>query len=172
MPHYLHQFAFYIHILAGSLSLIVFWLPLWTKKGNKNHRRIGQVFVYTMYVLAFSGVFMSSLVIVDPMSVRNITANLTAEETANFIYRNRVMAGFLFMLSVLVFCNVRQSILVLKVKANRSELKSPLHLSSLLFLGLLGLGLGYIGLIKSILLFEIFAVFVFFVIIDCVDLGR
>ena len=35
MSQLIHQIAFYFHIAAGSLALFVFWLPMFSKKGDK-----------------------------------------------------------------------------------------------------------------------------------------
>jgi len=44
----IHQILFYIHVLCGSIGLIVFWLPMLSKKGTKFHKSFGSVFVYGM----------------------------------------------------------------------------------------------------------------------------
>jgi uncharacterized membrane protein len=159
MPQLVHQFTFYLHIFAGSIALVAFWLPFFTRKGDKNHRRFGQIFANTMYFVTASGVIMSTLVLVDPIGVRYPDQVLSAERAANLAYQNRVFAGFLFMLSILVICNVRQALLVLKARANRDLLKTPSHIGIISFLGLTGFIVGWIGLTKQVLLLEIFAAF-------------
>ena len=153
-----HQFAFYIHIVLGSIALVVFWLPLLTKKGGKNHRLTGKIFVYSMYAVSISGVIMTTLVLFDPMAVRQPQAVLNAQQIIDFKIRNRIFSGFLFMLSVLVFTNVRQSILVLKAKKDRSLLKTPFHLLTISFLGCSGLIMGWIGFQQELTLFKVFAI--------------
>ena len=37
-----------LHIVAGSLALVVFWVPLAVAKGSRWHRRVGWVFVAAM----------------------------------------------------------------------------------------------------------------------------
>ncbi len=157
MSHNIHQIAFYLHVVIGSIAMIVFWLPLIAKKGSKNHRLFGNLFVKGMYAVSISGFIMSILVLVDPIAVRLPEAIMNTEKTNHFILQNRIFSGFLLMLSVLVFSNVRQSILVLEAKADRSSLKTPFHISLLIVLGLLGLSMAVIGFKFEILLFEIFA---------------
>lgn len=157
MFNFIHQFAFYFHVTVGSLALVIFWLPLMVKKGSKNHLRFGKLFVLGMYVVSISGFIMSMLVLIDPVAVRLPNEMTNDESLQRFINNNRVSAGFLLMLSVLVFSNVRQSILVLKVKANREMLKKPLHLSIISILGLLGLFMAWVGINNNIILFIIFA---------------
>jgi len=153
MSHSIHQIAFYLHVIIGSIAMVVFWLPLLAKKGSRNHRLFGNLFVKGMYAVSISGLLMSTLVLIDPIAIRLPESIMDAERTNNFILQNRIFAGFLLMLSVLVFSNVRQSILVLEAKADRSCLKTHFHIALLVVLGLLGLTMGFIGL-KFEILFE------------------
>ena len=157
MYHLLHQAAFFIHICAGCVALIAFWIPFVTRKGNKKHRNYGQFFVNIMYLVACSGFVMSLLVLADPVAVRFPEGNGGFDSADNFVFQNRVSASFLFMLSILVIVFLRQSILVLKVKSQRDKLKTTSHIVLLIFLALLGLTLGLIGLTQDIILFDIFA---------------
>jgi hypothetical protein len=157
MSHNVHQIAFFIHVIIGSIALIVFWLPLFAKKGSSKHRLFGNLFVKGMYTVSISGLIMSTLVLIDPIAVRLPEAIMSTEKTNSFILQNRIFAGFLLMLSVLVFSNVRQSIVVLEAKADRSRLKTKFHLSLLVILGLLGITMAVVGFIFEILLFKIFA---------------
>ena len=44
----------YTHIAAGSISLILFWIPVLVKKGSKVHNKIGMVYVYFMWIVVIS----------------------------------------------------------------------------------------------------------------------
>ena len=158
MFHLIHQATFYLHIVVGSLSLIVFWLPFITKKGNRNHKRLGKVFTNVMYTVAASGVVMSSLVLFDPVAVRFPEGELNKEKLESIVFNSRVSAGFLFMLSILVIVFLRQSLLVLKAKHNRELLKTPLHLATLGFVGILGIAVGFVGIVFKIILLDVFAI--------------
>lgn len=48
----------WLHIVAGFLALLIFWLPIVTKKGGKVHNRIGWIYVYAMTVVSFSALYM------------------------------------------------------------------------------------------------------------------
>ncbi len=48
--HYAHQTIVLIHVLAATVCLLVMWVPLFSKKGGKVHRRAGRVFVNAMAV--------------------------------------------------------------------------------------------------------------------------
>lgn len=157
MQNLIHTSAFYIHVFIGSLALVIFWLPLLAKKGSRNHVRFGKYFVYGMYAVSISGMLMSSLVLLDPIGLRYPENQFSAEKLVKIAIQQRIFAGFLLMLSVLVFANVKQSILVLKAKKDRQILKKPLNLLTISVLGLLGLLMMYIGFSYQLILFQAFA---------------
>lgn len=166
MLYFMHQLALYAHIIVGSLCLIIFWLPLIQKKGSKSHRFYGGLFITGMYVVSISGIIMTILVLSDPLEVRAIEQEFSAEHVQKLISQSRMTAGFLLMLSVLVFTNVRQSILVLKAKDNRNLLKSWDNLLVIATLGILGLVMGWIGIQQDVMLFKIFAALCVFISIS------
>ncbi len=43
-----------IHVCSGFTSLLLFWIPMFTKKGGTAHRKIGQVYVYLMAVVVLT----------------------------------------------------------------------------------------------------------------------
>jgi hypothetical protein len=157
MYHLIHQATFYIHILVGSASLIIFWLPLFATKGSQRHRQLGHVFTNCMYVVTVTGIVMSSLVLLDPIAVRLPDGSLTGAALEKMQYRNRIFAMFLMMLSVLVLANVRQAVLVLQAKADRDLLRTRSHLSLVVLLGVFGVLVAIYGVNENILLFQIFA---------------
>lgn len=156
MSHFIHQFALYFHITIGVIALITFWLPMFARKGSKNHRLFGKFFVNAMYAVSVSGIIMSLLVLADPVSVRLYQGSLGLQQQ-NFIAQNQLFAAFLLMLSMLTLCNLRQSVLVLLAKAERSMLKSPFHLALIASLALLGMIVGGLGYINNITLLKVFA---------------
>lgn len=49
----------YLHIACGSASLITFWVPVFTKKGNSLHRIVGKVYVYLMAIVVATAAILS-----------------------------------------------------------------------------------------------------------------
>lgn len=47
-----------LHIIAGFTALLVFWIPVVTKKGGKAHVRSGWVYVWAMGAVAISALVM------------------------------------------------------------------------------------------------------------------
>lgn len=154
----LHKSLLFLHIAIGSVALIVFWLPVFARKGSPFHKRAGRWFAYGMYAVAVSGLLMSTLSLIDPLGVRMAGAELSMAEAFANAERVRVFSVFLLMLSVLVFVSVRHSILALRAKADRQALRRPAHVGTLVTLGVLGVTVGVVGVVYDELLLMIFAV--------------
>ena len=50
------QIVLGVHIAAGVVALLVFWVPLVTKKGGTVHRRVGWVYVAAAGTVAVTGI--------------------------------------------------------------------------------------------------------------------
>lgn len=50
-----------LHVLAGSVALLSMWLPMFSKKGGKLHRRAGWVYVWSMAVVSVSAIVASGV---------------------------------------------------------------------------------------------------------------
>jgi uncharacterized membrane protein len=62
----IHQLLVYLHIAAGIVALIVFWIPSLARKGSASHKSAGRWFALTMYMVGLSGVVLSSLDLLLP----------------------------------------------------------------------------------------------------------
>lgn len=131
---------------------------MFAKKGSKKHISSGKLFTTAMYIVALSGLIMSTIVLIDPIGIKFPNRDLSLNQGLAAAESVRTFAMFLFMLSVLVFTVVRQSILVLKAKADRTVLKSFSNISLIAFLALTAVIVGYIAIVKDVLLLKIFAV--------------
>jgi hypothetical protein len=60
----------FIHVATGGVSLVLFWLPVVTKKGGKIHNRIGILHVYAIWVVVITAFLLS----VKNLMVGNYTA--------------------------------------------------------------------------------------------------
>jgi hypothetical protein len=135
----IHQYALYLHVAVGSCALIIFWIPIFTRKGNLDHKRFGRYFACAMYTVSLSGISMASLDLLFPLKLHTPQENLTALEASQVASEVRNFALFLLSLSILVLCSTRQGWLAIKYKTERGILRAPLHLivcSSLLIVGL------------------------------------
>ena len=48
-----------VHVVAGFGSLGLFWVPIFTKKGGINHRKVGMWYVYLMWVVVATAAILS-----------------------------------------------------------------------------------------------------------------
>ena len=55
----LDKIILFIHIAIGSISLLIFWIPVFTKKGGKLHNKAGKLYVYTMWIVVITAAFLS-----------------------------------------------------------------------------------------------------------------
>lgn len=153
----IHQLLFYLHVSCGSVGLIVFWLPMLSKKGSRFHKSFGKVFTYGMFAVSISGIIMSLMVLIDPIGIRFPDGNFDMERIVSIKEQNRNTAIFLLMLSMLVFTNVKHSIFVLKAKGDRLLIRNYTHLISISLLFITGVSVGYFALISGSILFIIFS---------------
>lgn len=55
----IYKVILYIHIAAGSIALLAGFVPFFTPKGNKLHKRAGKVFYWAMMIISFTAVVIS-----------------------------------------------------------------------------------------------------------------
>jgi hypothetical protein len=66
----LFQSLRWIHIAAGSIALILFWIPAIARKGGRTHIRAGWFYVACMSVVVVTALGMSGLAFTMPVAVR------------------------------------------------------------------------------------------------------
>lgn len=59
MIELIHKVILWVHIPAGTLSLILFWIPVSVKKGSPLHKQVGRYYYRTMWVVLLSSVVLS-----------------------------------------------------------------------------------------------------------------
>lgn len=151
-----HQIALYLHIVIGALALLLFWVPVFTRKGNRDHKRFGRFFSYAMYTIAFSGLVMSSLDLLFPLLTHAGDLNLEDLEADRVKTEVRTFGLFLFSLSVLVLTSTRHGWLTILYRGEREPLRRPLHLALNAVLIVVGIVLFGTGLRADSILFVIF----------------
>jgi len=119
----------WLHIAAGSVALIVFWIPIAFKKGGRTHIRAGWVYVTCMSVVVVSAFTLSGMAFADPLGVRHITRQLSATEMADFISKSRMFATFLAYLAGLTLAAGWQGIWVLRTRRDPKSFRTPFNLA-------------------------------------------
>jgi hypothetical protein len=153
---YIHSSLFFLHILFGTCALILFWVPLASKKGQLNHRRFGKAYKNVMYMVAGTGALMAIMVLAMPLVIKHEYAN--AENAAVMAERLRHFWLFLLYLALLSFLSTRHGDAVLKAKDDRSQLRTTAYVLPIIALGLGGIGLIALGSMRDATLHLIFGI--------------
>lgn len=125
----IHQLALYMHIVAGSCGLLLFWVPMITRKGSINHRRFGRYFSRVMYTVALTGLLMAGLDLYQPLLMHAVVVGSSVVGDAGTgAEAVRIRALFLLCLSILVLATTRHGWLVILHKEDRSVLRKPAHI--------------------------------------------
>lgn len=107
-----------VHVFAGFIGLISFWVPVLTRKGGKHHKLFGKVFKYCAYVVLLA----ASLAIL---------LRLPQMMSTNFDDQFEVLAlsfyVFLSYLIVVVFISLRHGFAVLEHKSDITELNNTMN---------------------------------------------
>jgi hypothetical protein len=88
------------HITAGFTSLILFWVPIFSRKGGRTHRHIGNYYVWAMWLVVISAALLS---------------------IKNLLLGNTVMGAFLGFLALISGKPLWLGISALNNKKARSE---------------------------------------------------
>lgn len=78
-----HGILLTLHIIFGSLSLIVFWLPVIVKKGGDTHIKIGKIYVALMWLVVISAVLLSMMNLYQAMYIKAAFLGYLAVITAH-----------------------------------------------------------------------------------------
>lgn len=159
-----YQGLIYSHVVAGFASLILFWIPVVSRKGSQLHLRSGRWYTNTMYLVAGSALLLSVLLMTVPLQAKYVNSTLAPEELAKAVAREPMIGLFLLSISMLVIVGIRHGLLTLKAKNNHSVMRSPLHLALNLSLLLVGATLAIVAMGGSAekILFYVFAGFCIF----------
>ncbi len=96
------------HIFSGMTSIILFWIPIFLKKGSKNHILIGKIYVFLMWIVVISA---------GLLSIKNI------------IIGEFVMAAFLGFLAIITANPLWYGIAILKNKKGLSSSYRKKHIA-------------------------------------------
>mgnify|MGYP001430232677 CR=1 FL=1 len=128
-----------IHIVAGAVALLVFWLPLVTKKGGRTHRRAGWVYVSAAATLAVTGIASCARLMGDGNP-------------------GRWRAGvFLAYVSVFAAASVQLGVRALRTKGRVGPSRRAIDLAPPLLLIAAGLALAAFGVHHAKVLYVLFA---------------
>jgi hypothetical protein len=131
--------ALWVHIAAGVVALLVFWIPLVTKKGGRFHRRAGWVYVVAAGTIAVTGLASCARMLTDDRP------------------QNDRVALFLAYVGVFAAASAQMGVRALATKKRATASRNPLDLTPPVLLVAGGVGLAALGLGAGRVLFVLFA---------------
>jgi len=127
MIELIHKILLWTHIPFGTLSLILFWIPVGVKKGSPIHRKVGWYYYICMWVVLITAALMS---------------------ITNTILGNYMSALYLGYLAILTSCPLWYSYEILKQNKEWSDAYFLIRKVFLSVIVLSGLSLFMLGAIK------------------------
>ena len=142
----LFQSLRWVHIAAGSVALILFWIPAIAPKGGRTHIRAGWVYVACMSVVVVTAFAMSGLAFTIPLAVRQIARPLSPAELSSFLQEQRVFATFLAYLAGITLASGWQGIWAAETKRDPKAMRTPFSLALNVVVLLAGLTVLVLGI--------------------------
>ncbi|MGP9801554.1 hypothetical protein [Rheinheimera sp. NSM] len=153
-----HTTLLYLHIALGAVALVLYWVPIVTRKGSALHIKAGKVFYYLMLTVAGSGIVLSVIGLADPVGIYTAGKQMTSEQIARMLVWRVPVSQFLLLLSLLTWVTVRHAIGVLRTKSDRRILRRWFYQGPVLLLFPTALYVAYQGITVGMPLLIIFAV--------------
>jgi len=125
----LFQAIRWTHIAAGSIALILFWIPAIAPKGGRTHIRAGWFYVTCMSVVVVTAFVMSGLAFTIPLAIRQITRPLSPAELSDFLRSQRIFAVFLAYLAGVTLASGWQGIWAIETRRQPKTMRTPFSLA-------------------------------------------
>lgn len=119
----LHSLLLKLHIVLGVIALLLFWLPMLSRKGSSLHRSSGRYYGHIMKAVALSGLVMTSMVWFDPVGIKGAGLTVDGQIPQRKLDFFMMLNLFLFLLSLLTWVTIRHATGSLLCKQNRDALK-------------------------------------------------
>jgi hypothetical protein len=142
----LFQSLRWVHIAAGSIALILFWIPAIAPKGGRTHIRAGWFYVLCMSVVVVTALAMSGLAFTVPLAVRQIARSLSPAELSDFLLEQRLFAAFLAYLAGITLAAGWQGIWAIETKRDPKAMRTPFSLALNVVVLLAGLTVLVLGI--------------------------
>ena len=143
----------WIHIAAGTIALVMFWIPVAASKGGRLHVRIGWVYAGCMSVVVATAFSMSGLAFASPLGGRQLSHPLSAQQAAQFIRESREVAFFLAYLGGVTLAAGWQGIGVMRTRRDPKSFRTPFVLSLNVVVVLAALGSLALGIFSPSAIF-------------------
>lgn len=108
-----------VHVAAGFIGLIAFWVPVVAVKGGRNHVKFGRIYEISAYIVAVSSILAPSIRMArDYLAGRSFSSHPE-------LY---AMPIFLAYVGLVTLAIVRHGVRVNRVRNRPMELRTPLHI--------------------------------------------
>lgn len=125
----LFQSLRWMHIAAGGIALVLFWIPVIAPKGGRLHIRAGWFYVVCMSVVVLTAFTMSALAFTIPLAIRQIARAFSPAELADFLRNQRIVATFLAYLAGVTLASGWQGIWAVETKREPRKMRTPFSLA-------------------------------------------
>jgi len=133
----LHSLLLKLHIALGVIALLLFWLPMLSRKGSAVHRSSGRYYGYIMKAVALSGLVMTAMVWLDPIATKGAGLMVDGKISQGKLDFLMLINLFLFLLSLLTWVTIRHATGSLLCKQNRDPLKHWIYQAPVWLLALI-----------------------------------
>lgn len=111
-----------VHIAAGALGLVCFWIPIFATKGGKLHLAAGRVFVGLARVIIVTAAISCIWALSAPVHFAGITRALTDEEIRMLSANIRFFFGLLGLLTTWFVASLQVGLRAIRTRRNQAEL--------------------------------------------------
>lgn len=153
----LHSLLLKLHIVLGVIALLLFWLPMLSRKGSTLHRRSGRYYAHLMKAVALSGLVMTSMVWFDPVGIKGADLMVDGQIPQRKLEFFMLINLFLFLLSLLTWVTIRHATGSLFCKQNREPLKHWSYQAPVWLLVVVALYAAWQGFVFNMPLVMVFA---------------
>jgi len=145
------------HALVGLIGLTLFWIPVVTRKGGRQHKAVGRWFMRAMWFTGVTGFAMAMLLYVDPLATRSADFMQSVTNIDEQAASLRQSGNFFLLLSLLLLTTAQRAEVVLVAKQERMRLRSIKYLFLPVSLATVGIYLGIFGVRDDSILYKVFA---------------
>ncbi len=119
--HSLFEIFVSLHIMAGSVGLLTFWIPVVGRKGTRTHVQFGRVFGYTMLITGFASIATSFTTLYDPVGTHPDVLRWGDPRFANPDMVSGVFGWMMLCLAVLTVNLAWHGLLCIRNRKNHLE---------------------------------------------------
>jgi hypothetical protein len=123
----LYRLVLSLHVLAGLVGLVAFWLPAVVKKGGTLHTRAGRVFYLATCGVVCTGIVIAAFMLAAPLTIHPLRRTVSPEVAAAIASKIRLTVPFLVYLLLITFVPVYHGVRVLATRRTPKDLRTPLH---------------------------------------------